>query len=87
MTNFLQPVPTSPLQDPNDKINATNPIWVGWFTIARQQINISSKVFTGSGAPTFAPPSTNAEYRDLLNKKLYVAFGVADVTDWILINP
>ena len=40
----------------------------------------------GDGAPAVIPDFVGQKYADLTNRKLYFAFGVSSVSDWVVLN-
>ena len=40
----------------------------------------------GSGTPSMIPDFIGQQYADITNKKLYFAFGVSSVSDWVVMN-
>ena len=40
----------------------------------------------GDGAPAVIPDFVGQKYADLTNRKLYFAFGVSSVSDWVVMN-
>ena len=40
----------------------------------------------GDGAPAVIPDFVGQKYADITNKKLYFAFGVSSVSDWVVMN-
>lgn len=41
---------------------------------------------TGDGAPAVIPDFVGQKYADITNRKLYFAFGVSSVSDWVVMN-
>lgn len=83
LSNQPSAVPVSPLQVSN---NVTNPIWTNWFGQVLQWLSLAPAIGVGYGAPTVPPIKVGNSYCDLTNKKYYIAFGVSNVSDWVLMN-
>ena len=51
-----------------------------------EQINSLPKFLSGQGSPTSIPSKIGDEYMDLTNKKMYKAFGIVSISDWVILN-
>lgn len=78
--NTITPMPT--IQQPiADKDGLVDKTWFNYLTSLSGMATLQ-----GNGAPTSAPNKIGYEYLDLAARKLYKAFGVSAVSDWVLIN-